>query len=254
MVMVDRSALWPKTSEHAGSLLQLLDERELEGSARDVVVVSMYWRSRRLYEAVLILLKVHLPEEAGIIARSLFETAMRLMQIAADSDDREALIIGWVGDSINQREGLFRTAKSLGLGGDIDKLLNQFSEERKRLQAYAAGKPWKRFHSVGQAARRFSRADDFWTYEWAHESVHGSDTASLFSTRAEGNTRRMHAKVDDPETLGAFAHFAARAMADAAIATYTILGWRPVPDFEEPVHAMEQLLAAHQATRKSPPG
>jgi Family of unknown function (DUF5677) len=249
--MVDSSSLWPKVSEHADRLLQLLEERVFEGSGRDAAVVSMYWRSRRLYDAALILLKAHLPEEASIIVRSLFESAMRLMQLAADPTDRDLLLIGWVGRSINQREGLMRTAKSVGLDSDIDEYLRHFSEERKRLQAYAAGRPWKRFHTTAEAARRFNRTDDFWTYELAQESVHGSDAASLFSTRAEGNTRRMHAKVGDPAVLGAFAHFAARAMADATTATYSILGWNPIPDFEEPVRAMEQLLAEDQAAGRA---
>ncbi len=104
--MVDRSSLWPKVSEHAERLLRLLEERRFEGSPRDAAVLSMYWRTRRLYEAALHLLKAHLPEEAGILGRSLFETAMRLMQLAADPADRDALIIGWVGGSINRREGL----------------------------------------------------------------------------------------------------------------------------------------------------
>jgi Family of unknown function (DUF5677) len=247
--MVDGASVWPTVSEHADRLLQLLKEGVFEGSARDAAVASMYWRTRRLYEAALILLKAQLPEEASIIARSLFEAAMRLMQLAADPADRDVLIIGWVGDSIQQREGLFRTAKSVGLASDIDEHLERFSEERRRLQAYAAGRPWKRFHTPGEAARRFNRADDFWSYELAHESVHGSDAASLFSTRARGNERRMHARVSEPSVLGAFAHFAARAMADAATATYKILGWSPIPDFEEPVRAMEQLLAEDQAAR-----
>lgn len=245
----DRSSLWPQVSEHAHRLLQLLKEGVFEGSASDAAIISMYWRARRLYEAALILLGAHLPEEASIIARSLFESAMRLMQFAADPADRDVLLIGWVGHSINQREGLMQTAKSLGLTSDIDADLGHFSEERKRLQAYAAGKPWKRFLTAAEAAKRFNRADDFWTYELAHESVHGSDAASLFSTRAEGNRRRLHAKVDDPRVLGAFAHFAARAMADAAAATHSIFGWTPVPNFEEPVRAMEQLLAADQEAR-----
>ena len=59
----------------------------------------MHWRTRHLYEAALDLLKAGLPEEAGIIGRSLFETAMRLMQLAADPADRDVLIIGWVVDS-----------------------------------------------------------------------------------------------------------------------------------------------------------
>jgi hypothetical protein len=215
-----------------------------------MVVASMYWRARRLYEAVLILLKAHLPEEAAIIARSLFEAAMRLMQLAADAHDREALIIGWAGGSIDQREGLFRTAKSLGLDEHIDELLNHFAEERKALQKYADGRRWKSFDSVAVSARRYCRPDDFWTYELAHESVHGSDAATLFSTRADGNARRLHGKVNDPSLLGAFAHFAARAVADAAISTYRILGWTPVPNFEEPVQAMEQLLGEHQDARR----
>ena len=37
------------------------------------------------------------------------------MQVAADPDDRDVFIIGWVGDSINRRKGLFDTAESLPL-------------------------------------------------------------------------------------------------------------------------------------------
>jgi hypothetical protein len=251
--MVDRASLWPKVSEHANRLLHLLENRGFEGPARDAAVVLMFWRTQRLYEAALILLKAHLPEEASIIVRSLFESAMRLMQLAADPADRDVLIIGWVGNSINQKEGLMRTAESVGLDSDIDEHLRHFSEERKRLQAYAAGRRGKRFHSTAEAARRFNRAHDFWSYEFAHESVHGSDAALLFSTSGEGNMRQVHAKVDDPTVLGAFAHFAARAMADAATATYSVVGWVPVPNFEEPVRAIEQLLAEHQTAGARPP-
>jgi hypothetical protein len=246
--MVDRSSLWPKVSEHADRLLRLLEDRRFEGSPRDAAIVSVYWRTRRLYEAAFHLLKAHLPEEAGIIGRSLFETAMRLMQLAADPADRDALIIGWVGDSISGREGLFHTAKSLGLDPDVSEQLALLKEQRKRLDAYAAGRRWKPFLEPRDAAKRFDRKDDFWTYEWAHQSVHGGEAASIFSTRVRGDATHLHAKVSEPSVLGAFAHFAARAMADAATATYRILGWTPIPDFEEPVRAMEQLLAEDQAT------
>jgi hypothetical protein len=66
-VMVDRASLWPKVSEHANRLLHLLENRGFEGPARDAAVVLMFWRTQRLYEAALILLKAHLPEEASII-------------------------------------------------------------------------------------------------------------------------------------------------------------------------------------------
>jgi hypothetical protein len=244
-VMVD-SSLWPMVSGHADRLLQLLEDRRFEGQARDVAAIFMYSRTRRLYEAALLLLKAHLPEEAAILGRSLFETAMQLMQLAADAADRDVLIIGWAGDSLNRRESLFHTAKSLGLDPDVSEKLALLKEQRKRLDAYAAGRRWKPFLEPREAALRFDRKDDFWTYEWAHQSVHGGEASSIFSTRVEGDTTRLHAKTDEPRVLGLFAQFAARAMADAATATYKIVGWTPIPDFEEPVRAMEQLLAGHQ--------
>ena len=143
--MVDSSGLWPKVSEHADRLLGLLEDRKFEGSARDAAVVFMFWRTRRLYEAALHLLKAHLPEQSGIIGRSLFEAAMRLMQLAADPTDRDVLVIGWVGDSIDRRKGLLATAQSLGLDRDVSNELTQLKEQRKGLDAYAAGRRWKHF-------------------------------------------------------------------------------------------------------------
>ncbi len=249
--MADDTSLWPQVSGHADRLLQLLEDRRFEGQSRDAAVLYMYWRTRRLYEAALVLLKARLPEEAAIIGRSLFETAMRLMQLAADPDDRDVLIIGWVGDSINRREGLFHTAESLGLDPDVQEQLAELRGQRQRLDEYAAGRRWKPFLEPRGAAIRFNRRDDFWTYEWAHQSTHGGEASSIFSTRVEGDTTHLHAKTDTPSVLGGFVHFAARAMADAVTATYTILGWTPVPDFEEPVRAMEELLAEDQARRRS---
>jgi Family of unknown function (DUF5677) len=245
--MVDSSPLWPKVAEHAERLLRLLEERRFEGPPRDAAIVLMYWRTRRLYEATLLLLKAHLPEEAGILGRSLFETAMRLMQLAADSADRDVLIIGWEADSLNRWEGLVHTAKSVGLDSDVNEELAMLKEQRKLLDRYAAGRRGKPFLEPREAAKRFGREDDFWAYQWAHQSVHGGKAASIFSTRVGGDTISLHGKVEEPSVLGAFSHFAARAMADAAAATYTILGWEPMRGFEEPVRAMEELLTADQA-------
>lgn len=58
-------------------------------------IIGMFWRALRLYGGVLILLKAELPEEAAILARSLFEEALRLQQLAADTKNRNALILGW---------------------------------------------------------------------------------------------------------------------------------------------------------------
>src|SRR5436190_14065033 len=70
-----------------------------------VYVLGMYWRCVRLFDATLLLLKAELPEEAAIVARSLFEESLRLQQLAADEADRDALILGWANGSIGERLG-----------------------------------------------------------------------------------------------------------------------------------------------------
>jgi hypothetical protein len=59
-------------------------------------ILGMYWRCVRLFEATLLLLKSELPDEATIVARSLFEESLRLQQLAADETDRDALG-SWLG-------------------------------------------------------------------------------------------------------------------------------------------------------------
>jgi hypothetical protein len=136
--MADSSSLWSQVGEQADKLLRLLEDRSFEGQPRDAAIVFMYSRARRLYMAALLLLRAELPEESAIIGRSLFETAMRLRQLAADPTDRDALIVGWLRGSITESEGLLRDARSLGVDPDIEEELERSKERRNLLDAYAS--------------------------------------------------------------------------------------------------------------------
>jgi hypothetical protein len=133
--MRDPVALWADLVGHAERLLHLLDERQFEGQPFRAAVPFMLMRSHRLYEAALLLFKAELPEEAAILGRSLFETAMRLRELAAEPGERDHLLVGWLRDSVNQRKGLFETAKSLGLDPDVRAYVLGLDEQRKRLDA-----------------------------------------------------------------------------------------------------------------------
>jgi uncharacterized protein DUF5677 len=209
----------------------------------------MLMRSHRLYEAALLLFKAELPEEAAILGRSLFETAMRLRELADEPGERDHLLVGWLRDSVNQRKGLFETAKSLGLDPDVRAYVLGLDEQRNKLDASArelGAERSKAFLPLRDAAKRFDRTDEFWAYEWAHEAVHGSEAASIFLTRVAEGTTRLHAKTNDLHVRGPFLRFVARSMADAASAAYSILGWS-APDFEEPVRAIERVMDEHDA-------
>jgi hypothetical protein len=68
----------------------------------------MFWRAVRLYDGVLCLVKAHLPEEAAILARSLFEVSLDLRQLEAEPEHREALVYGWINTSLNEQMGLLQ--------------------------------------------------------------------------------------------------------------------------------------------------
>jgi hypothetical protein len=220
--MRDPVAVWADLVGHAERLLHLLDERQFEGHPFRAAVPFMLMRSHRLYEAALLLFKAELPEEAAILGRSLFETAMRLRELADEPGERDHLLVGWF------RESTKRTIRD-----------SEVARPRPR-RAGLCSPPLR------DAAKRFDRADEFWAYEWAHEAVHGSQAASIFLTRVAEGTTRLHAKTNDLHVRGPFLRFVARSMADAASAAYSILGWS-APDFEEPVRAIERVMDEHDA-------
>jgi hypothetical protein len=213
-----KESSWLEVLAHAEKLLQLVSKIPPKESfniptAHMQAVVAMFWRARRLYDGVLVLLKDQLPEEAMFLARSLFEDSLRLQQLAEDVQNRDALILGWVNTSINEKRGLLEVAKTSGLETDIATALASLEDERKELQEYATKLGVTRpqpFLTVKDAASRFDRKEDYWTYRWAHESVHGSDAAWMFARqRPAVGTVSLYARTGNPSVLSSFAHFSA---------------------------------------------
>ena len=248
---MDTGTQWREISARADILLQaILDSTPKDGfqvsSPPLRFVVSMYWRTRRLYEATLTLLKARMAEESLIVARSLFEESLRLRQIAEEVQGRDALILRWVNASIEEKKGLLEVGKARGLYSDIQTGMSFLEEESRKLQQYARQngvQSFKPFLDVKEAASRYGRKEDYWTYEWAHEIVHGSDAAWMFARRQIGDgSLFFNAKTEDDSLLSSIAHFAAVSFADAASATFKILSWALPSRFDEIVRDIERLL------------
>ena len=248
--MTQSDSLWPQVQQQANRLLQLVRELtpkgEVDVQTAHAYILGMYWRCLRLYEATLLLLSAGFPEEAVFLARSLFEDSLHLQQLAAEPEARDALILGWANRSIDQKRGLFQTAKALGLDKDVDEALASLEDQRKSLTGYASRhgvRSFSSFRSVKDAATRYDRKEDVWTYEWAHEFVHGTDAAYVFARRKLiPGSAGMYAKTEHPELRAGFAEFAARSLTDASAAICRIFGWPIAPDLEQPVTEMRRLL------------
>jgi len=102
-------------------------------------------------------------------------------------------------------------------------------EQRKQIRKSVSALGLRRskpFLDIKDAAFRFDRKDDYFTFEWAHDSVHGTDAGWMSAKkRAAAEWVGFCGKTDEPMLLTGLVHFAARSMVDATMGVFTILGW-----------------------------
>ena len=243
---IERESPWVELLAHAERLLHLVENSPPKGElpitpSANLHIVSLFWRARRLYEGVLILLKAELPEEAAILARKLFEVSLYLQQLEAEPQNRYALVFGWVNRSINEEFGLLKTCEPQT---GLDEAFATLEKRRKENNANASelAVSFLTFLETKIAAKQFRRSGDILLYEWAHESVHGNEAAMLFAIqRPAGAPSGVATKTGNPIVLLHYAHFAANSMAAAAIAACAILGWTLPPEFEQTVGDIERV-------------
>jgi len=232
---VMRRLRWPGRKQ-AVQLLHIIDKTGGEQSRKHPTphrhyhwVTRMFWRSRRLYEAILFLLDVAQPEEAAVLARSLFEDSMRLMELDEDEGKRDARIIWWMNDSIQRSFNLQKEQAQCLVDDDLVPSVEQLEKERASLQKYAARHGvtrYEKFSSPKGAAFRFDRRDYYSYYAWAHQATHGNEGFWFVASmkRARGS-ELLRAKTTDALTLNAVSQFATQAMFDSMTSASSILGW-----------------------------
>jgi hypothetical protein len=214
----------------------------------DYPVMLMYSRSRSLFEACKILLGNNLPEEAMILARSLFEESVKLIELESLGKERRKYTAGWLEDSLRYKKGLIESkAKKdrLDPKNKKDMLDKLHQEERNLAEA-------KRYHSI-TAVRSLSSTDnlaqkhglekDHWAYLVGHQMTHGSSVAQAFRTKKSKVEKQkevymVYLKNSDLVLKGMCALLAMRSALRAQIATNSIMGWST----EENIHDLLKKL------------
>ena len=244
----DLSSIWTEVQANARKLLGEIKgdvlNRPVKMPTSHAFIFGMFWRSVRLYEGTLVLLEDQLPEEAAILGRSLFEESLRLRQLGADESKRDALILAWADASIREKVGLIKTAESIGIEPDGRAILEKLGQDRSNLWSHAQRLKVAKYIPFLQpkvAAIRFGRKEDFWTYSWSHESVHGSDAAWLFARKKIGENLALFAKTSSPGLRASFAAFAAESVMDVAEATASIFQWKEFESARRTFHRIKEL-------------
>ena len=185
----------------------------------------------------------------------MFTDSLRLAELAEFPNQRPRLILGWMNHSFHELKGLFHSAAKIGLDKDPAPVLAKLSEQQREIHLLRAKLGIARlgkFRPEGDAAKRYGRADDFWTFLLSHEVIHGSDAAFLFrrSPIAEGRME-LFAQTADLKMVEAVGAYAALSMMMAVSSVSTIFQWALPADFAD---VRERLEHIPEVKNSAPPG
>jgi hypothetical protein len=157
----------------------------------DAYVLWLFSRVRSTFRAARLLVSRQLIDEAMHLARSLVTDGLRLMKLESVGEDRPAYLLGWVNESITEKENLIREAVRIGLAPDPTTVLDGIRAQRQSLNRYVTRRgvgPLRRFASEKQLAEEFGLEREYWDFEYVNNIVHGSPlTAShRLQTRDDG--------------------------------------------------------------------
>ena len=208
-----------------------------EYKTHDAPTLSLYWRCVSTLGAILVLLDERYGEEALSLSRSLFNDSMQLLQIAEAGDARAGLTLGWMNRSYEEIKGLFKKARELGVDPDPSEALKYFANQQSGIQTYMRKhdvEKLRKFRSPEDAAIRYGRRVDYWTYLLAHEMVHGSDASFAFRReQIEDDVFGLCGQSRDPKFLTAVGAFAGKSVLDSMRAVSDVFDWALPSDYEE---------------------
>jgi hypothetical protein len=190
-----------------------------------------------------VLLRAGFGEEAAVIARSLFTDSLRMTALAdADTQSRYALEFGWMARSVQEHQGLMRTAVRYRLDEEPDAVksalnaLNALYDrlqqiERARARFGITGKH-RTFDSDTDMAERQGREGDLFMYRWSEEAVHGSEAAAAFlRMRMPDDVFAHRLRGSSPELMEGLAVFVMRS-ALAGHRAAVRFGWPAAADVD----------------------
>jgi hypothetical protein len=176
-------------------------------------ILSWYGRVRSVFTGARLLIESGYPEESMVLARSMFETSLRLEHLAVvDELMRERLILNEMNLALDRFYGIYHLdAVAFGLSDGLSEsdqttLMRRRRQIASRQARLRLGR-LERFPDYKVLARRLKRLHVYQGYRHATEIAHGSPMAQATRTRyPEPNAIAVYDRNDDPEMLIAAGH------------------------------------------------
>lgn len=217
-----------------------------ESPTYDFAAIVSFNRAWGLFQAMKTLLAYRFAEEAAALARPLMEESLRLMELASAANDRAALALGWLNETMTRRLELIQEARESGKATEEEEERAKASIEKKRQEIADYQKRLgiprlRKFPSWKDLANNHGRRDEYWDYLLTQHMVHGGEVAQALRMRKEPEaTVGFHDRTIDPSWVAAVARSGAQSMLYAFIATCQILGW---PEYSKGQEMLADLQA-----------
>lgn len=190
-------------------------------------------RSIRLMRGVRTLIESRLLGEAFILGRSLFEDSLRMAEIRYSDRERQGLILElqWQGPA--EMENLLREMHASQQHANAwQNMPAKIADQRRALEQLAKQFGLERvsFKSGKDAAYKYGRMHDYWTYRWAHSMAHGSIISHAPYRRSSGGADVgpwnlvTTTESDSPELATSCANWCARSLLQVTGAFAVVFG------------------------------
>jgi hypothetical protein len=220
--------------------------------------LGMYARARSYFRATLVLAEDGLADEALTLGRSLFEDSLRLAILAKSDDQAHQIdgLIGWLLDGVRRAVGLYREARTLGVGYDHEAVIGYLENERSKMLGYrerrGSGRRVSDLFSEQQlkkAALDDGRPDAWWLHEVGDQMVHGNYFAHrMRHTTADDGTALVAIRDSHPRALIDIVAYAVESVVVSHQSICRVLDLPTMPELDTLVNDLENVQAAAGAS------
>jgi hypothetical protein len=237
-------------ANRTAELLARTSQGKVDRKRYDLEFIALFDRARGLLNAVMLLLRNGLVQEALILARPAFTDSLALAEYASSNQQRRVeLAVGWDLATIASLEGIYKKARAQG--DDVSTELGELGERRRQINAFASSerastRHWQADKRVPELAAKHGRAHEYLDYQLLHEVVHGSTftTSQRYQVDADGDIL-IGAGIKKAEVwANATALFVATSALHAARAYYAIAS---IDEPEELGHLLAEIESVRSA-------
>lgn len=213
----------------------------------DRPIFEMYARALRLFRGVATLIAAESYDPAMIVGRSLFEQTLRLMELAEAGPKRTVIILSWAREGIDRDLHLVHVAEQVGLAENVDTLMTAIKRRRQEVaqlqQQLGLGKLRNSTQKL-PLAKRLGLGDDYWTYEYMHQVVHGNPTplGEFLSPGDAGEDFATWVDAEKPGELLYLAALSSKLVLYCHDATAQVFDWNIPPAIPEAMAIAQNVL------------